>query len=1468
MRELAFEVPDAEAALVLDGLDRLYDGCAFSVVRALIDAVDPGREGSPWRVVVTCQTQEWPRLQQCLLHAGVPSAKWSVVECEPVSPEALMPVWETIPQAARLRYQLKLRPLLVNLKILDLIASRLATGAEVQTTAWVGESSVANWYWQSQIAIGHERGARERFAMLLAERQADELRLALPLNCFGVPELGPLDGLQTDRVCARTDDGRVVFVHDLFGDWARLRVLIAHADTLVHFLNARLDSPLWHRAIRLYGAYLLEHARDVAQWRSLLSTLSAQRDEGACDLLLESIVFSANPASLLAQVQVDLMREQGLLLRRLLGRFLVFATLPDPSFVDLARADGYETTAVAVHYRCPNWPYWPSVLRFLHEHRADVLQAAAAEIARIVDLWLTHTEPGFPLRREAAQLGLLLGERARAARRTYGGIDHKNRRLYYQVALTGADELPDDVAAFALQASERVADNKDHSEESVIDEQELPKSIILDPRYDHEEPNPEPWPDGPHARVDNDFQAAVLDSGALLPLARCRPVTAREVLLASLIKSRTRFHWSSHRLESRELDLDGDRRWHPPLYIHGPFLGFLKINFDEALESIARLVDFASERWRYYTDLEAHQHEAEAMARGPDRSPLGRRITQWRQPPGTVIVPLENGGRELVGDARVYGWSAGLGNPPSAIEAALMAIEQYFYLELDEKRPISDKVRAVLERARSAALLKPLCDVGKRQTELFVGPLRPLLAVPEVYEWEIQANVQGRLHMLIGAVMHGRRFAQLAKEFHELQHRSIDLRELGMRLFLTNEGLREYLSSMREHWERRLEATPAGPFREILQQLIVGYEFENYRIIDHPEHGRVIVNVRAQEKHAAQTEERQWAEQKSLPISLPMRCRRMLDEKTVLAAAGLDELWKQVQWIERHGAESPDSTVNEPLDSGGATQAFDTDGQGEPTTNGSLIDAIRRALSQLASWLASKFSRSMQAAADEAGPEHSVEGIPTGGGENLEHQVDALAGAAAVLIRLHADWLAEHPERKQWCRDQLRRSVLRPAPRDPLDVPESTADWTWDCFAAEALPALWAERPDEAELRHLIARIVFAPHYVAVRILFQRCAEHRAILGADFQRLRRLVFELAHMRDRVSFVYQAQHYNEAFAKEEARRFGEAVETWAQERVAAFVEGSMPVATADWCEMDQPERFAAVDALRAERSGGYILDFRLLRAAHEWLPPITHALNEGERRQWLDFLRAALRFSLGRVSEEGERDSIPHEDDDWILDRVAGTLPLMHSQEHPEELWRAVFDLGATGHYWSRNFLQSFHRLALQQDPVPSRFSAMRVAIVDYALGGGDRVGWSEYDEAWQALIGVDVFTRSTWEPRHAVLANEGQALLERWVNRAGPYGRHLAALAAWLEVEAGASLRLPGLVWLYRALIAEGSGRVDGRESAEDAIASLLQVVWKKDETRLRGDLEAFAAFRSLLRWLAARQNPLALDLTGAIGGL
>jgi len=75
----------------------------------------------------------------------------------------------------------------------------------------------------------------------LAEQQADSLKPGIPLGESSV-DLSPLGGLVSDRVCRKTPDDHVVFAHDLFGDWARLRILISQGDDLKEFLASRLNS--------------------------------------------------------------------------------------------------------------------------------------------------------------------------------------------------------------------------------------------------------------------------------------------------------------------------------------------------------------------------------------------------------------------------------------------------------------------------------------------------------------------------------------------------------------------------------------------------------------------------------------------------------------------------------------------------------------------------------------------------------------------------------------------------------------------------------------------------------------------------------------------------------------------------------------------------------------------------------------------------------------------------------------------------------------------------------------------------------------------------------------------------------------------------------------------------------------------------------------------------------------------------
>ncbi len=250
----------------------------------------------------------------------------------------------------------------------------------------------------------------------------------------------------------------------------------------------------------------------------------------------------------------------------------------------IARAVGMDTNAARAKFRRPHWPYWLDVLAVLHAHRGESVSTAPCETGRIVEMWLDYAPPGSIRRGEAAELALMLGQRAVGTRDDWRSRDEQaDRRRFYRCALLAAPERPDEVAHIAKVAAERVPRPAEEAEKPVRHRRStglFGTGVMRGP-----------WPDGPLARVDDDFQHVILDEPGVEHLCRVRPAEAREVILATLIEAPHEVHWGGSRMTERELGL-GHRDWHPYLFTHGPFLRCLRVDFVEGLELIMRLVEF------------------------------------------------------------------------------------------------------------------------------------------------------------------------------------------------------------------------------------------------------------------------------------------------------------------------------------------------------------------------------------------------------------------------------------------------------------------------------------------------------------------------------------------------------------------------------------------------------------------------------------------------------------------------------------------------------------------------------------------------------------------------------------------------------------------------------------------------------------------------------------------------------------
>jgi hypothetical protein len=318
-------------------------------------------------------------------------------------------------QLASLRPEL--RPLLTNLKILDWVVVAARNGAAINDPSFVGLTSLIDALWERWVDDSDGLG-RSRVLKHLGILEGDTLSAGIASMQLDQSEQGALAALAASDL-VRVRDERVRFSHDLLGDWARMRVLVGEQSLSSPAMGDRASLPRWHRAVRLYGQRLLERSADgPEQWRRAIEGLDAESSTGSvvCDLFLESLFLASNAWALLERSWPALIANGGILLNRMLNRFLFVATLPDPRMAAIVQgeSDGAQWEhLLRVFY----WLYRGPMLAVLHAHRADVLRLTPHTAAKLCALWLrttpTELSPGQPMpwRREAAELAVAIAGR-------------------------------------------------------------------------------------------------------------------------------------------------------------------------------------------------------------------------------------------------------------------------------------------------------------------------------------------------------------------------------------------------------------------------------------------------------------------------------------------------------------------------------------------------------------------------------------------------------------------------------------------------------------------------------------------------------------------------------------------------------------------------------------------------------------------------------------------------------------------------------------------------------------------------------------------------------------------------------------------------------------------------------------------------------------------------------------------------
>jgi len=207
---------------------------------------------------------------------------------------------------------------------------------------------------------------------------------------------------------------------------------------------------------------------------------------------------------------------------------------------------------------------------------------------------------------------------------------------------------------------------------------------------------------------------------------------------------------------------------------------------------------------------------------------------------------------------------------------------------------------------------------------------------------------------------------------------------------------------------------------------------------------------------------------------------------------------------------------------------------------------------------------------------------------------------------------------------------------------------------------------------------------------------------------------------------------------------------------------------------------------------------------------------------------------------------------------------MRSDEHPEELWKPVLNLGPSAHYWVSSFLGDWFVSGTRAAESATVFVDRWKEMIEWAFASdtwteGKRLGY-RLPDLWIELMGLGLHSRALDNENFHVdlgsLSDQYRRFAKRWLKRP-----HVAsAFAGFLARPAGLSLRVLGIAWLADAV--QSFDLYDWRDDRLEAnLVEALRACWLTNSNQIRTDPGLRSTFLVLLGKLIKRQNSGAFEL-------
>ncbi|WP_127904292.1 hypothetical protein [Solirhodobacter olei] len=876
----------ARNVLVLDSAERFNATDLPAAKRLIEQLVTPptGEEAAAWHVVIVSQPQSWGALSQQVFGPSLPKA----VALDALNAEQVKSALRSSVTLRWLATHDETVAALANLKTLSWV---MAAGGAMGTDsgALASHTAVAEHLWDFWTA---RRVDVQGLMMRLARREASFER------SFAISELEPAEATifqnRPSQLPLSIRRNRIEFEHDLAADWARFQHLKEIVDDVPTWA-AHAANPLWAGALRMLGQYLLrEDIGGESAWDQAFRAVEGGQPPLAMDVLLDALCLDPEAERFLNERAEFLFANGGRWLDRLLRRFRHVASVPSVAPA-LSRSDASISLYLDANYRALVIGPWPPMANFLARHEARVADLMLPSVSAVCDAWLngisTHLgDVVTPYRREFAQLALRTAQAVQADK-TSGKIYIGHDDLpFFSAALAGAPDLPEEVAAWALEMVGR-RDVSDFVRERVAEANrkkaaERAERLRTDPAYRADQERRRAlrgpmmissrrslpaWPLGPQRRVDRNFEDAAFKSNSIAALMRANPTAAAEVLVALHIEDNPEQDFGSSSHIEPELGLAHQQEAYPTAFWKSPFFSFLQVAPNEALGALIALVNFATERW--------------AAGRSDDS--------------GTVPnITLSVGGEAATypGAGSVFGWGQANSLRNGTLFSALDALERWLTLQLQQGRDCSEYIERLLAEGKSTAFLGVLVNVAKFKPDLLAGTLAPLLMHPAIFIWDSDRVKEiGHGFDAWNWAKLGDTIFEIAKAWSLAPHRKRTLYDVAVELLKTDPGVAEALKQSCAAWEFPHDGARAMEIRVIQATL----DRDNYHRCETYEDGSAELIFECPDDLRREIEEQQSEEQdRTLGIVIPYRCQEWLEKGLALSDDNALEIADYLQIVE------------------------------------------------------------------------------------------------------------------------------------------------------------------------------------------------------------------------------------------------------------------------------------------------------------------------------------------------------------------------------------------------------------------------------------------------------------------------------------------------------------------------------------------------------------------------------------------